>query len=219
MKTMPIHDWTRVVAGIFHDFHSAWITEIRNRLNTGLLPDDYYALSEQIAGSLGPDVRTRRAEVDCHTLKQRQVVIRHVSNHRIVALVEIVSAGNRGSCNDFRSFLTKSVGAIAKGIHLLIVDLFPPGKRDPQGVHVSLWQELMGEPPEPPPNKLLTLAAYDAGSVTTAYVNPIEVGDVLPEMPLFLDPEEYVNVPLESTYQSAYAGVPRFYRAILERLG
>lgn len=22
---MPIHDWTRVEAGIFHDFHHAWI--------------------------------------------------------------------------------------------------------------------------------------------------------------------------------------------------
>jgi hypothetical protein len=26
---MPIHDWTRVDAGIFHDFHLAWIAEIR----------------------------------------------------------------------------------------------------------------------------------------------------------------------------------------------
>ncbi len=29
---MPIHDWTRVTAGTWHDFHLAWITEIRNAL-------------------------------------------------------------------------------------------------------------------------------------------------------------------------------------------
>ncbi len=25
---MPIHDWSRVNAGTFHDFHTAWMTEI-----------------------------------------------------------------------------------------------------------------------------------------------------------------------------------------------
>src|SRR4051794_18372036 len=58
---MPIHDWTRVEAGIFHDFHLGWIAEIRRVLNHGLLPPDYYALAEQIAGGLGPDVLTLQA--------------------------------------------------------------------------------------------------------------------------------------------------------------
>src|SRR5205823_6699897 len=55
---MPIHDWTRVDPGIFHHFHHTWITEIQRALNRGLLPPDYYALAEQIAGGLGPDVLT-----------------------------------------------------------------------------------------------------------------------------------------------------------------
>src|SRR5260370_21420979 len=55
---MPIHDWTRVSAGTWHDFHLAWIAELRNALNGGLLPPDYYAQAEQIAGPLGPDVLT-----------------------------------------------------------------------------------------------------------------------------------------------------------------
>ena len=44
---MPIHDWTRVDAGIFHDFHLGWIAEIRHVLNGGLLPPNYYALAER----------------------------------------------------------------------------------------------------------------------------------------------------------------------------
>jgi hypothetical protein len=55
---MPVHDWTRVTAGIFHDFHHTWITEVKRALNSGLLPPDHYALAEQIAGGLGPDVLT-----------------------------------------------------------------------------------------------------------------------------------------------------------------
>src|SRR5436190_7635872 len=114
---MPIHDWTRVTPGIFHHFHQRWISALADVLNAGLLPPDYYALGEQIAGRLGPDVLTLqtpasegngsrhelegavavavvpppvrftlRAEVDVYALKRRTVVIRHSSNHRVVAL-------------------------------------------------------------------------------------------------------------------------------------
>jgi hypothetical protein len=37
---MPIHDWTRVDAGIFIDFHHAWIKVIKRALNRGRLPPD-----------------------------------------------------------------------------------------------------------------------------------------------------------------------------------
>jgi hypothetical protein len=52
---MPIHDWTRVDAGIFHDFHHEWISMVRRALNNGLLPPEYYALAEQQAAGFGPD--------------------------------------------------------------------------------------------------------------------------------------------------------------------
>src|SRR5438552_10550569 len=53
---MPVHDWTRVEAGILHDFHNAWILEIANMLNGGLLPAGYYALTEQHAGKYVADL-------------------------------------------------------------------------------------------------------------------------------------------------------------------
>src|ERR1700681_606531 len=55
---MPVHDWTRVFAGLFHDFHHAWIEENKRALNRILRGTDYYALAEQVAGGLGPDVLT-----------------------------------------------------------------------------------------------------------------------------------------------------------------
>jgi hypothetical protein len=47
---MPVHDWTLVDSGIFHHFHNAWLNEISNKLNDGLLPQGCYALTEQHAG-------------------------------------------------------------------------------------------------------------------------------------------------------------------------
>src|SRR5437016_8153442 len=53
---MPIHDWTRVPAGLFHHFHQDWSIEIARTLNRGLLPKGVAALVEQRAGPRESDV-------------------------------------------------------------------------------------------------------------------------------------------------------------------
>src|SRR5947199_8082562 len=53
---MPIHDWTRVDANLFHHFHQAWTITLCNALNRGLLPKGYSALVEQHAAGVVPDV-------------------------------------------------------------------------------------------------------------------------------------------------------------------
>jgi hypothetical protein len=95
-----------------------------------------------------------------------------------------------------------------KGIHLLVIDLFPPTPRDPQGLHKALWDEVVEEPFELPPDKPLTLAAYSAGLPMTAYVEPVAVGDTLSDMPIFLEAGLYVPAPLEATYQTAWSACP-----------
>jgi hypothetical protein len=62
----------------------------------------------------------------------------------------------------------------------------------------------------------LTLVAYENGLTVRAYVVPLAVGDVLTDMPLFLEPRKAVEVPLEATYQAAFAKVPRRWRRVLE---
>lgn len=248
---MPIHDWTRVTAGTWHDFHTVWLGEIRTALNAGLLPGDYYAQAEQIAGPLGPDVlvleatsppgsngvahptpdtqgglavatrppRPRlvgEAEMNDYVLKRRTVVIRHASDDRIVALLELVSPGNKATRSALKSFVDKAVEALYRGYHLLIVDLFPPTRRDPNGIHAAIWGELTDDPFTLPPENPLTLAAYSAGFRKKAYVEPTAVGRPLLDMPIFLDEDTYIDVPLESTYEAAYRGVPRKWKAVLE---
>ena len=79
-----------------------------------------------------------------------------------------------------------------------------------------MWEYLVDEPFTPPPDKPLTLAAYASALTLRAFVEPVAVGDVLPDMPLYLEPEGYVNVPLEATYRAAFDSIPRRWRDVLE---
>lgn len=243
---MPIHDWTQVKAGIFHDFHHEWISAIKHVLNQGLLPSGFYAMAEQIAGGIGPDVlalempglppgpddetsreggvalairppRVRfhaRTEADIYTRKAKTVVVRHSSHHRVIAMVESVSPGNKGSVGSIESFARKAREMIYSGIHLLIVDLFPPGPRDPEGIHRDIWEyreACFALPPDAP----MTCVAYMGGPCPEVFLEPFSLGDPLPEMPLFLSDEIYVPVPLEETYRAAWEAVPAYWREVL----
>lgn len=244
---MPMHDWTRVEAGIFHAHHHEWISEISRTMNRGLLPAHYYALPEQVAAGFGPDVltlqderddedeasgggvatatalRTRpqtrfmaESEGEFYRRRKSAVAIRHVSGDRIVAMLEILSPGNKASRHAFQKLVDKACELLEHRIHLLLIDPFPPGPRDPNGVHAAIWQEMEGGPFQLPGDKPLTLVAYECDLTTRAYIEPMAVGDVLPEMPLFLEPHGFVPVPLEATYQAAYAVLPRRWQRVLE---
>ncbi len=241
---MAIHDWSRVSAGIFHDFHQAWTIEIRNELNRGALPPRYFAMAEQVVGGPIPDVITlqRRKTIgeepptrggtavaeappraayvtsatsDCYARRANRIAIRHELG-QLVAVLEIVSPGNKASRYALQAFLAKAEEILRQGIHLLIVDLFPPSTRDPQGIHKAIWDAIQEEPFELPPDKPLTVAAYEAGEPLTAYVEPVAVGDLLPSLPLFLEPGLHVPAPLESTYQTTWAKCPEVIREVVE---
>jgi hypothetical protein len=88
-------------------------------------------------------------------------------------------------------------------------------KRDPRGLYKAIWGEFQEEDFALPPNKPLTLIAYDAGPACVAYAEFIGVGDVLPDMPLFLKPETYVPAPLEKTYQETWELFPAVLKSLL----
>ncbi len=252
---MPIHDWTRVDAGIFHHFHQRWIGAITDVLNHRLLPAAYYALAEQQGAGFEPDILTLKAggspgpdepedsmdravgngsaghgllvaeprvrvtaETDLEFYRRRQdvVAVRHASGDRLVAVVEVVSKGNKSGRKAFDDFLRKAAELLGLGIHLLILDLQPPTTRDPQGIHGAIWDEVAGQPYTRPDDRPLTLAAYESAAGVRAFVEPVAVGETLIDMPLYLEPGRHLAVPLEETYRLAYASVPGRWRAILE---
>src|SRR5205823_2802935 len=134
---MPIHDWTRVDANLFHDFHQVWTISLRNALNGGLLPKGYSALVEQHAAGVVPDVlalqRRRRptlepeptggavvtamppktklvyrAKEELSAARANRISIRHPLGE-VVSVIEIVSPGNKSSRSALRSFVEKTV--------------------------------------------------------------------------------------------------------------
>ena len=197
---MPMHDWTRVEAGIYHDFHHEWISEIKRALNRGLLPQDYYALAEQQAAGFGPDVLTlqditgedfasggtatlartkpktthyAQSPAEFHRRKKSSIAVRHVSGDRIVAMIEIISPGNKNNTNAFNAFIQKACELLEHRIHLLLIDPFT-----------------------------------------------IKIGETLPDMPLFLAADAHILIPLEATYQAAWETMPaRWQRVIAPTVG
>lgn len=251
---MPIHDWSRVDAGIFHAFHVGWNWQLQEVLNAGRLPPDYYGLVEQHArededddeaarwvtdlltlhadasshdsqplpppqGGLAladapPKVRHRLAREPDYRAQRRTLAIRHVSGHRLVAVVEMVSPANKDRIRHVEQFVSKIEAFLDAGVHVLLVDLFPPGSCDPRGMHGALghWVDFSGSGCQVSLEEPLILASYRAIKAPEVFLEHLAIGQPLPDMPLFFDPGRYVNVPLETTYNAAFAAMPKFWR-------
>jgi hypothetical protein len=241
-----MHDWTRVKAGTYHNFHFRWIAAIMDRLNAGLLPSGFFAMAEQIIGRPETDVVTLQTEarskpipspeggaavapfppktrfvmpiasnMERYARKTHRIAIHHELG-QVVAVIEIASPGNKDRRHSLRSFVEKAVDLIQQEVNLLIIDPFPPGRHDPQGIHGAIWEEFTNQRFELPADKPLTLAAYQVKPIMTSYVEPIAVGDPLPPMPLFLCEEYGISVPLEETYQTTWNVLPAEIRKLLD---
>jgi hypothetical protein len=230
---MPIHDWTRLEPGDFHHFHQRWVGSLTDALNAGLLPPGYMAMTEQVTGRPIPDVvalqtggrkddvgggiavatapPTARiiAKIERTNYAKRadRVVIRH-GRGKVVAIIEVLSPGNKDSRNSIRTFIEKAADILNQGVNLLVVDLFPPTPRDPLGIHKAIWDEFGDQPFEIPPGKPLTVASYVAGDIPVAYVDSVGIGDSLPSTPIFLSETRYIPAPLEQTYLEAWEVFP-----------
>ncbi len=242
---MPVHDWTRVPPNIFHDFHTAWIVALSHSLNDGLLPSPYYALIEQwsppdIVADLAPlggqvsqsstDWRqsnsnvvsvadrppqvSKVAECDLFPKRQRHISIRHEDGEPI-AIIEIVSPDIKASQHWMSRFTERAAAMLSQELHLLVIDIFPPGPNNPQGIHGAIIKIMSGVSWTQPSEKPLTAASYESAGGVRAYFEPFAVGDALPPMPLFLAPGWYMETPLESSYAVAWDGTARPWREMI----
>ncbi len=238
---MPIHDWTIAPSGYFHHFHQIWTAGLCDSLNAGRLPPGMFALVEQHSGALVPDVLalemggpsgwdglagrggtavitdppktrfvSRSSEDRVYAAKANRIVIQRPDE--TVAVIEIVSPGNKSSVAALEEFVEKSHQLLERGVNLLVVDLFPPTARDPDGIHKVIWDAFNGEKFALPSDKPLVLASYTGGLAKAAYIEAVAVGDQLPEMPIFLTSSAYVRVPLEETYNGTWTRCPEVFK-------
>lgn len=247
---MPMHDWTKVDSWLFHDFHTLLLVEIRKGLNARLpagfyalaeqslksMVPDVLTLQSHSDGtgrfSTSPrssDPQTAvlpnlsvvdRVTVKRMGFKQKRIAIRHKTNDRLVAILEIVSPGNKASRKEWNRFVYKATGALQHGVHVFIIDPFPPTPIYPRGTHDAIWSNLGGKRYNPPADRPLTYASYESSNTFSqefrCFVEPGRPGEALPEVPLFLEPERFINVPLEDLYSEAMKYVLPQHLALLE---
>lgn len=215
---MPAHDWTKADAGLFHAFALSWLLKIDRALNRTLLPKTHYVLiapafyspSDPSYLDPGPD-----PELAYIRLQQR-LTIHAMPGDRLVATVELPESGLKRNPGWLRTFALRLRASIETGVSCMVLDVLPRTPVAPRGIHPLVWSPFAMADFPLYPGKPFTLASYSAGPEPAAYVDVAAVGDCLPDMPLFLTPDEHVNVPLEATYQAAWAEVPERWREVLE---
>jgi hypothetical protein len=211
---------------LFHDFHHEWVSQVTRSLNRKLSGTDRYSLVEWLPVGVVPDRLTLKMTPPqtpfritdppkWYASKKKAVTIRHISEHCVVAVLEIVSPGTKDGRSALALFVRKAQDLLAAGVHLSLVDLFPPTPRDPEGIHPVVWGEDDGDTFRFDQARPLTCAAYIGGAGAQAFVEPVAVGEKLPDLAVFLTPEEYVAVPLEATYEAAFEAVPEYWRDAL----
>ena len=237
---VPLHDWTRVRPGAYHDFHTAWLVYLRRDLKR-LLPKDYYAdirtvvhfdppetdepewreadvlgLRREPGGRSGgggvPAGGVALAEAPSLTSlgiepppnRRRRIRIRHASGDRVVALVEFASPGNRDSRAKVDLFAERVANALRAGVHVLLIDPFPPTGSAPAGLHGAVAERFDAEV-RFDPTKPLSFVGYKACPDARASVQGRAVGEEPPRVPLFLDPAWFVFVDLAPSYAADLA--------------
>jgi len=172
-------------------------------------PDSRAKAIEHVAVMDPPKTAVHESvEINVANLR-RSIAIRHISTHRIVALIEIVSPANKDREESVEAIVQKTVQALAHGIHVLMIDILPTGKFDPQGLHECVRQTAAPYLPDRKAEATrTTLASYQSQPRRfEAFVEHPRLGEPLPSMAVFLDGGQFVYVPLEETYMKAWAGI------------
>ena len=141
--------------------------------------------------------------------RQRSLAIRHVSGNRILAMIEIVSPGNKDRPLARRRFVNKCLDHLEAGVHVVVLDVLPSARGGPS-LGIEVWAEASAVPPDLPQDRpLVQTSICMRDGAPHLYAEPAAVDQVLPSLPLFYEPEWYVTLPLEETYMTAWEDIPR----------
>ncbi|MCW8138960.1 MAG: DUF4058 family protein [Planctomycetota bacterium] len=224
---MPLHDWARVPDNVFHNFHVAWLAQLAGALNASVLPPGYLARAEEYVGPFQADVLTLEAGAPrtqpasgpareptatiapprFDVTRQRRITVFSARDERRVAVLEVVSPGNKDSARRARWFEEKLVDCLAAGLHLLLVDLLAPTAAAP-GFAEAVARELGSDQVPPGGRAATSFECQPAPPVVRVYHQSFAPGAPLPPAPLFLEPGRAVEVPLEETYAAAFGWLP-----------
>jgi hypothetical protein len=229
---MPLHDWTELPG--WEGLHHLWITEllrwVKPRLPAGYRayigsmptvavgappekpdvgvrgwPDGAPAVpppsAEQPAGLEAPDEEIAVATIDPSTALYVE------TRGRLVAAVELVSPRNKDRPAARATYLSRYVGYLLEGVHLLLVDVH----RRPLNFSFAdrIAEELQIRQPSLPPPLAVAYRVGEpvatGGRLLAIWRRPLAVGFPLPSLVLPITVDEQVQIDLEQTYSRAAA--------------
>lgn len=135
------------------------------------------------------------------------VAVRQVGDKRVVALIELASASNKDRPENVTAYVGKAKAALDAGVHVVHLDVLPPTKFTPVGLGGAIWNAVNGNDYPFTPEKPLAADAFQAGRVIELFANPLAVGDELPDVPLFLTTDTYIDLPLTASYTDAFRSI------------
>lgn len=224
---MPLHHWPNPHVP-WRSFHNHWIVRLVEYLNGGILPQGLQARPTETLVGIEPDVLLLQREDgwDTNGLRPQPTPLSTATTtavlpppadwpmvgiystydqSRLVAVIEVVSPGNKDRPEAIRAFVEKILFLLHDGIHVIIIDAISlpthplrasllQRLEQPEAIDHPLWVSSFCAVPEHDPTPRLTVREWAYECAT---------GKPLPIVPLFLHSDQHwVMVDLESTYQS-----------------
>ncbi len=212
-------------------FHSAWANAITNHLNE-VLPEGYYAIPEvplgdqaeidvatleeagRAPGGAGPATmvwappRPRLSTpVDFSRVQSVAVhVFQDFGGPQLRAAIELASPANKDRPRSRLTFAAKCVGFLECGVAVVVIDTVTARQAN---LHAQIAQALeAGEGLAWESPSHLYVVAYRRTSVrgqsrVEAWPKRLALGADLPTLPLWIDAESSVALPLEASYNAA----------------
>ncbi|NLX96756.1 MAG: hypothetical protein GXY83_11315 [Rhodopirellula sp.] len=91
-----------------------------------------------------------------------------------------------------------------------------PTSKNVPGRAKLIWNEITDDSFELPSGRARALVSYETSDERAATIEPVAVGDALPDMPLFLSNRLHIPASLESTGQARWAVTPQALREAVE---
>jgi hypothetical protein len=209
-------------------FHSAWATNMAQRLNQGLLPPHYYAEPNTQFGAVEIDVAaltngagsaphgpapaagwtppepTLTATVNLTAIDEVEVLVKYDGDEQqLMAAVEIVSPSNKDRPSSRHAFAVKCAAILARGASLVVIDAVTSRRADLHAELLRLVESDAGADWQSPTR--LSAVAYRAAPggerwPLQVWPHALAVGAALPTLPLWLGDDGSVPLDLEASY-------------------
>lgn len=138
-------------------------------------------------------------DIEVHVRDERE-------DARLVAVVELVSPGNKDRAESRRAFATKSAAYLQRGIGLMVLDIVTSRQANLHNELLDLMN--LNQPLRMPAEVTLYAVAYgprrrQENNQIDVWITNLAVGNTLPLLPLPIRGYRYVPVDLEASYSEA----------------